>query len=244
MSKLSARLQERLKDHNPGKMAQLVERSSQGALSSFDAIFGSEQLSPGEQQQLQALLDHYQPQEGTAPNDFAQLCQLTGEVKAITKQAILLHGERICKAQMVLKRYREGAFSAWLKQTYGNRQTPYNLLLYYEFYHQLPSSLKVKLELLPKQAIYTLASRKGDLATKIEIINAYAGEPKQQILMLIRQRFPLASSDARRGYHPALVHARQLFNTLRQPGAIPTELATQLAALLKGCLQRLEGRAP
>lgn len=72
--------------------------------------------------------------EGNLTLDLAELSLITSEVKAINNQAAILHGERIKKAQTLLKSYQEGAFSAWLNATYGNRQTPYNLMQYYEFF--------------------------------------------------------------------------------------------------------------
>ena len=44
----------------------------------------------------------------------------------------------------ILKNYRDGAFSAWLIATYGNRQTPYNFLQYYELYITLPEHLHLQ----------------------------------------------------------------------------------------------------
>lgn len=238
MAKISSLLQERFKQGpNTTKMAQLVQRSSEGTLSSFEGIFNSSELTDEEKDQLKSILDLYQTKGTSTSADFTQLCNLTVEVKAITKQAILLHGERIQKVQQLLKSYQDGAFSAWLKHTYGNRQTPYNLLLYYEFYNQLPISLRPKLDHLPKQAVYTLASRKGALDTKIQIIESYNGQSKQQILELIRRKFPLAEDDARRGQHPILTPLKQLFRQLNYPLDIEPHDKQEALALLKACIK-------
>ena len=95
-------------------------------------------------------------------NDLNHLISLTSEVKAINNQAALLHGERIKKAHQILTRYRDGAFTAWLMAAYGNRQTPYNLMQYYEFCEAMPKQLASKIELMPRQAIYVFASREGE----------------------------------------------------------------------------------
>ena len=99
-------------------------------------------------------------------DDLKALMAITSEVKAITNQAVILHGERIKRAQEILKKYRDGAFTAWLFATYGNRQTPYNFLQYYEFYTVMPQALHPKLDQMPRQAVYSLASRAGALREK------------------------------------------------------------------------------
>ncbi|KAK5583325.1 hypothetical protein RB653_004917, partial [Dictyostelium firmibasis] len=124
-------------------------------LSLFSGVFKVHPLSEKDQETLREILQEYRPVE----EDFLTLASVTSEIKAISNQAVILHGERIQKAQLILKHYRDGAFSRWLMSTYGNRQTPYNFLQYYEFYLQLPVPLQDKLEDIPRQAIYTLASR-------------------------------------------------------------------------------------
>ena len=50
---------------------------------------------------------------------------------------------------------------------------------------------------MPRQAVYTLASRNGPVDRKQLIIKNYNGEPKQELLALIRETFPLAKKDKR-----------------------------------------------
>ena len=199
MAKVNSLLSERLKKATEklSKMSNLAEMSSSGNLSSFSGVFRVSQLTPQEQDQIRELLNQYASIEDHNPQDFDLLLSITSEVKAINNQAAILHGERIKKAQELLKRYRDGAFSAWLIHTYGNRQTPYNFLQYYELYSALPQLLVPKLEEMPKQALYTLASREGTLEQKQEIIKNYQGETKQELLDIIRKRFPLSKNDKR-----------------------------------------------
>lgn len=242
MNRTASMLQERFKQEaSSSKMAQLVQKSSDGTLSSFEGIFTSCELSDVEKTKLYALLEKYGSNSSLHTNDYTQLCNLTIEVKAITKQAILLHGERIKRAQQLLKSYREGAFSAWLTQVYGNRQTPYNLLLYYELFHALPSKMRVKLEDLPRQAAYTLASRKGALQDKISVIENYHGQTKDEVLELIRKRFPLAPQDARRGIHPILGQIKMLLRSLNMVTrtSMSEEELQQAEKLLKTCQKLL-----
>jgi len=62
----------------------------------------------------------------------------------------------------------------------------------------MPKSLHPQIESMPRQAIYTLASREGELSKKEEIVRNYKGESKQHMISLIRSFFPLKESDKRR----------------------------------------------
>jgi hypothetical protein len=199
MAKVNSLLSQRFKmaSERLSKMTTLVERSSSGNLSSFSGVFRVAPLNEKENESLVTLLKAYKNEEQEIGEDLFQLCALTAEVKAINNQAIMLHGERIKKAQTILKNYRDGAFSTWLITAYGNRQTPYNFLQYYELHCALPDHLHPKLDQMPRQAVYSLASREGDSEQKELIIQNYDGEPKQQLLQLIRQTFPLDQSDRR-----------------------------------------------
>lgn len=69
------------------------------------------------------------------------------------------------------------------------------------FFENSPRALRDKLESMPRQAIYTLASREGALEKKWEIIENYRGEKKQALLALIRELFPLHEKDRRSQNH-------------------------------------------
>lgn len=200
MAKFSSLLSLRLKqkDSQNTKMTALAEKSKSGALSSFSGIFQINPLNEKEKQVISDILKSFQEYEDyDSENDLKNLIHITSEVRAITNQAIMLHGERIKKAQTILKNYKEGAFTAWLITTYGNRQTPYNFLQYWEFYSAMPQELHDKIDEMPRQAIYTLASRTGEIDKKEEIIKNYQGESKQEILNIIRKNFPLDRDDKR-----------------------------------------------
>jgi hypothetical protein len=199
MAKVNSMLAQRLKMATAkfSKMTNLVEKSSNGNLSSFSGVFRVAPLTDKEKQTLFSLLVQYKNEEQEINEDLFQLSALTAEVKAINNQAVILHGERIKKAQEILKNYRDGAFSAWLVATYGNRQTPYNFLQYYELHAALPEMLHPKLDEMPRQAVYSLASRNGPQDKKELIVKNYNGEPKQELLKLIRETFPLAENDRR-----------------------------------------------
>lgn len=171
--------------------------SNSGALSSFAGVFRVSSLSSTEEARLSDLLESHRPEGEEIGPDLEQLCSITAEVRAINSQAAILHGERIKKAQELLKKYRDGAFTSWLIAAYGNRQTPYNFLQYYELYHALPQALSGKLDEMPKQIAYILASRQGALPKKEEILRNYVGQSKQELLHAIRESFPLSQGDKR-----------------------------------------------
>jgi hypothetical protein len=180
------------------KVKALARQTQDGALSSFAGLFKVGKLSDKDVHSLESILIEYKDEDMDIAGDLASLSAITCEIKAIHHQAALLHGERIKRADALLKRYRNGAFTAWLLSTYGNRQTPYNFLVYYEFHEALPATLKPEAEALPRQVIYTLASRNAPQDKKYAFLHRYAGKTKDELLELIRTSFPLDSSDERK----------------------------------------------
>lgn len=223
MSKVNSLLTERLKApaEKLSKMSNLAELSSRGNLSSFSGVFKVTALNIKELDCLKELLQEYKEEDQDTHHDLIQLSSITSEVKAINNQAAVLHGERIKKAQEILKKYKEGAFTFWLIQVYGNRQTPYNFLQYFELHQQLSPTLLPKLDEMPRQAAYTLASRPGPFSLKEEIIKNYNGETKQALLEFIRKTFPLASQDKRsQDLGSALVKSLQKISTFLSQNSI------------------------
>lgn len=232
------------KDTQQPKMTALVERSSNGDLSSFSGVFRVAALNEKEKSDIEAILRNFRANEtDDFDADLKALMMITSEVKAITNQAVILHGERIKRAQEILKKYREGAFTAWLFATYGNRQTPYNFLQYYEFYTVLPQTLHSKLDQMPRQAVYSLASRSGSLDKKETIVKNYAGQPKQELLKLIRLEFPLPEDDKRSPHFTqnAIHFLKRAREMLKNPYCLPREdekrqllgLLSQLQAMVE-----------
>jgi hypothetical protein len=198
MSNVNALLSQRLKKgEQSSKMAEMAKQSACGGLTSFSGVFSVSELNVDEKLLLEELLKSYAIHEENISADLQHLTSITAEVKAITNQAVLLHGERIKRAHSILTRYRDGAFTAWMLAAYGNRQTPYNLMQYYDFHEALPKLLHTKLEAMPRQAVYTLAARKGDFEKKRLIVENYQGESKEELLQFIREQFPLDADDKR-----------------------------------------------
>lgn len=244
MAKVNTFLTERLKAAGKGfsKMGTLADLSTRGQLSSFSGVFRVSPLSPTEQEKLEAILSEYQPDGIDTALDLEALVSITSEVKAIHNQAAILHGERIKKASEILKGYKDGAFSAWLVATYGNRQTPYNFLQYYEFYISLPAVLHEKLDRMPRQAVYSLASRNGPTDKKQDIVRNYNGEAKQELLVLIRNTFPLEKEDRRASNHSVAVikTLMKLDALVKEPNFHPTkEEKSSIQKLIHSLLKNL-----
>jgi hypothetical protein len=237
MAKVNSILDQRMKKpSNTSKMAAMAKQSATGNLTSFSGIFSLVELSAREKQNVADLLSNYAHEEQEIHQDLNLLISLTSEVRAINNQAALLHGERIKKAHQILTHYRDGAFTAWLVATYGNRQTPYNLMQYYEFCEAMPKELRSKIEGMPRQAVYVLASRNGSLDKKQEIVENYQGETKTEMLTLIRQIFPLDQIDQRQQkVGKALIQGlERIYQQLKQsPQDLTMAQKKQILALLQ-----------
>ena len=199
MGNVTALLTERTqKNKTSTKMQQMAQRSAEGNLNAFSGMFNVSVLNENEKSYLEAILREYSTGDEDLSQDLDSLISITAEVKAINNQAAILHGERVKKAHDILTQYRDGAFTAWLMSAYGNRQTPYNFMQYFLFYSQMPQNLHTQIESMPRQAIYSLASREGALDKKKLIVEGYNGETKAEVLSVIREAFPLDKEDRRK----------------------------------------------
>lgn len=166
-------------------------------------------LSSGQDQSIRELFSSYQTSEISREQieeDMNQTIALSTKIKSIIEQSAILVGERIYKAQKVMANYRGGIFNKWLLLVFGNKVTPYNILNYYNLYNSIEDQgAKGILERLPKRAAYKLASRKGELQEKIQVLNDYSyskeGEPvllkTSDVEKLIEKKFPINDSDNR-----------------------------------------------
>jgi len=196
MSKYNS-LIDRFSSPQKEKMSEFAKRSHAGELSHFSGMFQITPISKQEEDAIQALLEKYQTKMSNIDADFQSLTAITSEIKAINNQLVILHGERIKRAQQLFKNYRNGAFSTWLFKTYGNRQTPYNFMQYFELYHKLPKKLQSIMDKMPRQAIYVLSSRSAPQKKKEKFIQNYQGETKHELLDKLRKIFPLEKKDKR-----------------------------------------------
>lgn len=226
------------------KVKALAKQSSEGERSTFGGLFRASDLPISDKTAIEDILKRFFIEtKSDIERDLIELSEITSEVRAINNQAAMLHGERIMRAQKILKSYREGAFSAWLLATYGNRQTPYNFLLYYDFFQKLPGNLKVKAESMPRQAVYVLASRSAPFEEKAEIVHSYTGQTKRQMLEQIRERFPLVETDKRKtSVGQKITHDLKEIERLFQKGqnAITLQEKREITALLRTLLQQIK----
>lgn len=206
----------------------------------FHGMFQAQKLTNEEQHQLQEMLERYKNKtHKNLQQDVQQLSSITGEVRAIQHQAALLHGERIKKVQTLLKSYKDGVFSAWLVYAYGNRQTPYNLLLYYNFIQSIPQEMKEVVLQIPRQAIYSLASRQASMPQKLAFLKEHKDKTKKQILENLRDTFPLEATDKRRHTAVPLLLATKLHQAQEQVDKLNKQEKAELRTLLEEILASL-----
>jgi hypothetical protein len=94
---------------------------------------------------------------------------------------------------------------------------------------------------MPRQVIYSLASRAGPLEKKESIIQNYHGQPKQELLQLIRSEFPLAEEDKRSlnlSAH-AIAFLRRAKEHLKNSLCVPSESEKETLRTLLRQLQAL-----
>lgn len=164
-------------------------------------FLGSHKLSPSDEQRIQFLIsDRYKVEDisrDEVEKDISSLFEISSQVQSITKQSLILHGERIAKGQEILKKYKRGAFTAWLEITYGNRQTPYNFLYYYLLHKELPNKTRKLYQKIPYRAAYLLGARKGSIKDKVGIIENFFQKPQKDLMIIIEKTFPLHPADQR-----------------------------------------------
>lgn len=175
----------------------------------FNSIF---EIQPLDEKTLHAidrlmyeLVKPENANEEQVRNDLAQLKTITLEVKAIEKQGVLLIGERLFKAREILGKYGRGieSFTAWLNITFKHRSTAYNVLSYYELYKMLPNpELQKKLKEMPHKAAYVLASRKGEIEQKVEIVEKCHEMRADDIIAIIQDKFPILVKNEKKASIP------------------------------------------
>lgn len=176
-------------------------------VNNFNSVFEPKPLGSEEETRIQKILfenfqlsgDSEERENEKLAGDFQEIKALTAEIKAIHKQSLVLMGERLHKARIIFKTYREGTFTLWLKETFKSKQTGYNILAYYEFYTALPSlELKEIFKNLPQKAAYALASREGNLEDKVNILTDPSFTESEDLLPFIREKLPLSYNDKRK----------------------------------------------
>lgn len=186
---------------NTPSQALNVQASPPSALRS---IFDIQQLDESEERKIEKLLvDEFRPggtlSEEQVAQDLSDLKHITAEVKSITKQGVLLVGERIHKAREILNNYGDGkgSLKKWLEITFSSsRRTAYNSLAYFDFHRSLPDDKsRLLLKKMPQKAAYVLASREGEIRVKAEIIHEYHQQKAEEIIPVIQERLPITQDN-------------------------------------------------
>ncbi len=165
------------------------------------AVIPFSPLDENEQVAIDTLLSENSLEGNNLEKDIFEVSKITSEIKSIRKQELILLGERIIAAQKILKSYKDGTFTQWLTKTMGSKQTGYNVLAYYDLYQALPSpDLQDTFSKIPQKAAYTLANKGkgGNIEKTIEIINEYHDSPPEEFIEVVKEAFPLGSSDRRK----------------------------------------------
>jgi hypothetical protein len=94
---------------------------------------------------------------------------------------------------------------------------------------------------MPRQAVYTLASRQGALDVKERFILDYQGESKSELLAKIRMLFPLNEKDHRKENYSAKVirETKKLLELFKSPQLNPSSDETEELILLINKLRTL-----
>jgi hypothetical protein len=169
-------------------------------VNTFTSVFGKSELEEREASSIEQLVIQYampcHVSKSQSIQDVEEMKQLTAEIRSVGKRCLVLIGERVFKVRDILKRYKEGSFTQWLIGTFGCRRTGYNYLTYYEFYKQLPNNeLKEGFKKFPQKFAYKLASRKGDIGIKCDIVREYCTFPLEEIYKIIDEMLPLKSEE-------------------------------------------------
>jgi len=185
-------------------------------VNSFNAVFDLQKLDVHEEEGIKEILNSNRIEEGSSEEeverDFQELKSITSEIKSISRQGAFLIGERVVKARKILKPYRDGTFTLWLESTFGSRKTGYNMLAYYELFKALPDEdLKTKYKSMSQKVAYSLATRKGDVQKKIDIIDQHFNLKSRDLLLLVQKEF---SNFAPRSRRTVIGLIRRLLETI------------------------------
>lgn len=191
-------------------MPQFNIIAAQNPIHSFFGVKPLDMLESNRIEQL--LVNNYEPSlldEDKVTQHVNEIKNLTSEIKGINKQAILLIGERIFKANQILKNYKDGTFMEWVDSVFDSRKTAYNILAYYELHQSLPIQSKENLKKISPTAAYVIASRKIPLEKKISFVNEYHDLKSQDMMLLIKEMFPSKNQPTKTSLNLKLINVIQ-----------------------------------
>ena len=176
--------------------------SSKNSLFTAPLSFQNKPLDATEVIRIEKLLaDNHRSdmiEEKQVIRDIQKIKNITAEIRSISKQGVVLMGERVQRAQMILKSYKDGTFSQWLETTFGSKKTGYNVLAYFELYEKLSNDdIREMLKKIPLRAAYVIASRSGNTQVKEEIIRENYHLGHDEFVTIIQEKLPIATADRR-----------------------------------------------
>lgn len=161
-----------------------------GGINAFHSLFAVQELDDFENRAIEEILlsgVESKTLEKEIANDAHEVKRLTKELRAIRRQELVLIGERVQAAREVFRRYKDRSFRDWMQLTFGSFKTGYNYLSFYDLYLSVPDEIKGHLKEMPAKAVYVLASHKGPLEKKIEVVKNHSRETAQNLIAAIRE---------------------------------------------------------
>ncbi|EPP36083.1 CT583 family protein [Chlamydia avium] len=151
-------------------------------------------LSAEEHEQIENLVVSQNIQLDTNhSNNLATIKLLTGQIKSIQKQHVLLIGEKIYKVREILRNMcsPEATFSSWINIVFRTKSSAYNALGYYELFISLPDKhTKSLFQSIPYKTAYLLASRKGTIREKINVLGKICGMSNTSAINTLNKFLP------------------------------------------------------
>ena len=166
------------------------------------------------------LVEYFNPgkrSEEGAKQDLSKLQHISSAIYLSKDKNPLLCGQHIQEAKDIFKYYQDGALTKWLSIIYNNRQTPYNMLSYYNLYKSISTnSLKKMYQDLPKKVAYTLATRQGSLKSKEHILSQYTELKQGELMILIQEQFPSKQRQTKQRMCATDIDIRKLSNIIER----------------------------
>ncbi|MEF9497540.1 MULTISPECIES: CT583 family protein [Chlamydia] len=153
-------------------------------------------LSENENEQIENLIVSKHSNfddEDQCSRGLASIKLLTGQIKSIQKQHVLLIGEKIYKVREILKSMNspDTTFSAWINLVFHTKSSAYNALGYYELFINLPDkNTKSLFQSIPYKTAYLLASRKGSLKDKVKVLGKISGMSNTSAIDVLNKFLP------------------------------------------------------
>ncbi|WP_375794013.1 CT583 family protein (plasmid) [Chlamydia sp. 12-01] len=151
-------------------------------------------LSEDEKEQIENLIvSKHRNFDNECSSGLASIKLLTGQIKSIQKQHVLLIGEKIYKVREILRSMNspDTTFSSWINLVFHTKSSAYNALGYYELFISLPDKdAKSLFQSIPYKTAYLLASRKGSVKDKVRVLGKIGGMSNTSAMDILNKFLP------------------------------------------------------